>query len=153
MKTFLILSDTHGNIADLNKLKGIMSECDYIIHLGDYQSDMRTFSLEFADKIYSVKGNCDGGGIDLILEVENKRILMTHGDRYGVKSGLYKLTLKAKEVKADIVLFGHTHTPFNQEIDGITFINSGTMGRYGEKTYCYMVIAGEKVVSKIVSVE
>ena len=152
MKTFLILSDTHGNIAAMNKLKGIMAECDYIIHLGDYHRDLQSFSEEFCEKIYSVNGNCDGGGKDLVFEVDGKKILLTHGDRYDVKSSLYKLLLKAKEIKADVVMFGHTHCPVVEERDGILFINPGTLNGYTEKTYCYMVLTGGKAVAKIVNV-
>ena len=152
MKTFLILSDTHGNIAAMNTLKGIMAECDYIIHLGDYHRDLQSFSEEFCEKIYSVNGNCDGGGKDLVFEVDGKKILLTHGDRYDVKSSLYKLLLKAKEIKADVVMFGHTHIPVVEERDGILFINPGTLNGYTEKTYCYMVLTGGKAVAKIVNV-
>ena len=43
MKTILVLSDTHGNLSDMEKLKGIMAESDYVFHLGDYQSDILAF--------------------------------------------------------------------------------------------------------------
>lgn len=153
MKTFLILSDSHGNLSALQKLKGIMGECDYIIHLGDYYHDTYSFSQEFCEKIYAVKGNCDGGGEDLVFEACGKKILLTHGDRYSVKTSLYKLTLKAKEIGADIVLFGHTHHSEITEIDGITFINPGTLSAYGDATYAYMVISGSKVIAKIVNIQ
>ena len=128
-----------------------MAECDYIVHLGDYYRDLHPFYQEYCDKIYAVKGNCDGGGDDLVFEVEGKKILLTHGDRYGVKSTLLKLVLRAKEVGADLVLFGHTHIAESCEIDGITFINPGTLSVYGKQTYCYTVIAGGKIVYKIVN--
>ena len=40
MKKLLILSDTHGNISAMEKLKTIMAESDYIIHLGDNEKDI-----------------------------------------------------------------------------------------------------------------
>jgi hypothetical protein len=40
---------------------------------------------------------------------------------------------KAKEEKADICLFGHTHNPYTNYIDSIHFMNPGAvfMGSYG----------------------
>lgn len=152
MKTFFIVSDTHGHVAPLEKLKGIMQESDYIIHLGDYFSDMRPFEREFYKKLYAVKGNCDGGGADEILDVSGYKILLTHGDRYGVKSSLYKLLLRAKELGVNAVFYGHTHVAKIEEIDGITFINPGNMQSFIEKTYCYAVLYNGKLTAKIVPV-
>ena len=151
MKTLLILSDTHNNIKALEQLSSIMKDSDYIIHLGDYQKDIMLFR-EYSNKIYSVKGNCDGGGEDLVLEIENTKLLLTHGDKYSVKTTLTNLLFRAKEIGANVVLYGHTHIPKIEEYDGITFINPGTLSYYGEKTYCYLVINGNKTVSKIVSI-
>ena len=149
MKTILVLSDTHGNLSDMEKLKGIMAESDYVFHLGDYRSDMLAFR-EFSSKIYSVCGNCDGGGNDEIVEIEGLKIMLTHGDRYSVKNGLYKLILKAKEICADVVFFGHTHNACVEKEDGVYLINPGSMTRYGERSYCYAVVYDKKITAKIV---
>lgn len=152
MKTFFIVSDTHGHTAPLEKLKGIMLESDYVIHLGDHASDMRPFERESYKKLYSVKGNCDGGGQDELLIVDGYKILLTHGDRYGVKSTLYKLLLKAKELGVSAVFYGHTHIAKIEEIDGITFINPGNMQSFIEKSYCYAVLHNGVLTAKIVTV-
>ena len=39
--------------------------------------------------------------------------MMTHGDLYGVKSGLGRLVKAADDKDVDIVLFGHTHLPLS----------------------------------------
>ena len=41
MKTIVVISDTHGHRAGIEKLKPLFAENDYIIHLGDGASDMR----------------------------------------------------------------------------------------------------------------
>lgn len=153
MKSFIIVADSHGNIADLLKLKGIFSESDFVVHLGDYYTDIRKMPLNFGEKLYIVKGNCDGGGEDLVLETEGKKILITHGDRYGVKQSLLKLELYAKQIGADIVLYGHTHISDITEKDGITFINPGTLNRYSKKSYCYMALYNGKITAKIVEID
>ena len=150
MKTLLIVSDTHGNIEGVKNLSKIMGECDYVFHLGDFCTDLRGLDSEIYDKLYFVKGNCDGGGDDLFLEIEDVKIMLTHGDRYGVKSSLTKLYLKAKERGVSVVFYGHTHTPIEEEYDGVKFINPGTLSIYGNKTYCYAVINKDKITTKIV---
>ena len=153
MKKLVIVSDTHGNLKNLEKLLPIIEESDLIIHLGDYSSDLKVLSPELYDKLYYVKGNCDGGGEDAFFEAENLKIMMTHGDRYGVKQSLTKLYLKAKEMKIDVVLYGHTHIPKIEEYDGITFINPGCMSIFSNKTYCYAVVNNDKIIAKIVDIK
>lgn len=150
MKTILVLSDTHGNISALEKLVPIMKDSDYIFHLGDFERDIKLFK-EFDNKIVSVKGNCDGGGKDQIIEIENNKILLTHGDKYGVKQSLLRLTLKATELGANLVFYGHTHLPKIEEYNGITFINPGSATAFSNRSYCYTVICKDKIVSKIVN--
>ncbi len=151
MKKILVLSDTHGDLTSIESLKSIIKESDYVFHLGDYQRDILVFR-EFADKIFSVKGNCDGGGDDLVLEIEDTKLLLTHGDRYGVKQSLDMLLRKAKELKVDAVFFGHTHDAIIEIHDGIWFINPGATKSFYKKTYCYTVVRGKQITSKIVPI-
>ena len=151
MKKILVLSDTHANISALEKLTNIMAESDMIFHLGDHQKDILLFK-EFQDKIYSVKGNCDGGGSDQIIQVENLKILLTHGDKYGVKNDLYNLFLKAKELGVDVVFYGHTHDACIMNEQGIYLINPGALKGFFQKSYCYAVVYGDKITAKIVDV-
>ena len=41
MKTIVVISDTHRNTAPLDKISVVLSECDYIFHLGDMTSDAK----------------------------------------------------------------------------------------------------------------
>lgn len=150
MKSIIALSDTHGNIQAIEKIMPIIRESDYLFHLGDFFSDVKVFSNEVGEKTHAVLGNCDGGGTDEILTIEDCKILLTHGDKYGVKSGLINLSLKAKELGVNVVFYGHTHLPKIESVDGITFINPGNATRYGQKTYVYAVINKGKILAKIV---
>lgn len=152
MKTIVVLSDTHGNISAIERIYQILKESDYIIHLGDYQSDIMLFAREFGNKIISVKGNCDMGGGYEIIEIEGVKILITHGSDYGVKNGLTRLNFKAKEVGANVVFYGHTHISNIQEFDGVTFINPGAMKNFLNKSYCYAVAHNGKLTAKIVDI-
>ena len=145
----VIISDTHKNLGAIEKLLPVMKESDAVFHLGDFSSDIKPFAGELK-KLYFVKGNCDGGGEDLTEEIEGLRILITHGDRYGVKTSMTRLLLKAKEENVRAVFYGHTHIPAIETVGGIKFINPGSMARYGEKTYCYAVINNGKIICKTV---
>lgn len=154
MKTFVILSDTHGNQESIHKLEQIFAESDYILHLGDHCTDMREVAKRFPEKTYVCAGNCDFGAAGLdeyVLEAEGHRIFFCHGHRYGVKSGHADLLRRAKELDCDIALYGHTHDAFCEQVEGVYLINPGNMTRYSaEKSYCYMCLHGEKVVPVIV---
>ncbi len=152
MKKITVISDTHGNICAVEKLLPIMKESDYVFHLGDFNQDIKLYENELGSKVYSVLGNCDGGGSDCVLEIDGVKILLTHGDRYGVKQSNYKLLLWAKELGVNVVFYGHTHDAKIEEVDGITLINPGCMTRYSENTYCYAVVYDGKITTQIVKV-
>ena len=155
MKTFVILSDTHRNTAPLQKIATVLSECDYIIHLGDMASDARELAREYPEKTYVLAGNNDfwGGESEIVLDAEERRIFACHGHRYGVKSGTERLVAAAKEHMCDIALFGHTHEAFVGEEDGVLLVNPGCMTRYSPRwSYCYLVISGKKAVATIVNI-
>lgn len=153
MKTFLIISDSHGRRAAIEKLKPLMAENDYIIHLGDGAGDMREITGEYPEKVYSLKGNCDlyGGQEECVIEAEGLSIFCCHGHKYGVKSGISRLAARAKALGCEIALYGHTHRAAIEEKDGVLCINPGAAGSYSDPSYCYLVVHGRKPTATIVS--
>jgi putative phosphoesterase len=123
-----VLSDTHGikNIAE--KAMENMKDVNMVLHAGDLVSDARHLeTLKY--KVHCVAGNCDCYSIETtekILEIQNKRIFLTHGHIYKVKFGYEKLLVRAKQLFADVVVFGHTHLPENLYMDNILFFNPGS---------------------------
>ena len=150
MKKIVVLSDTHGNYSVIEKLLPIINESDYVFHLGDFERDIELFSRSIISEIYSVSGNCDGGSSEQIVEVEGVKILLTHGNKYNVKTSLTSLLFRAKELGVDAVFYGHTHVPDIQSVDGIYLINPGCATRFSGNSYCYTVIHNKKVTSTIV---
>ena len=59
MKTLVVISDTHRNLAPLDKIATVLSECDYIVHLGDMASDAKDLMRAYPEKTYVVAGNND----------------------------------------------------------------------------------------------
>lgn len=153
MKTILVLSDSHGNKKALDKLEMQMEKADYIFHLGDHYYDMKDYLEKFGNKIYTVFGNCDGGGDDYEIFIEGVKILLTHGDRYHVKSSLLRLSLEAQERKCRLVFYGHTHRANIVEDYGVILANPGTLERCGEKTYLIAEIDDGKIDLKHYNLE
>lgn len=144
---FLVLSDSHGRTKNiLEALSRQIRRPDGIIFLGDGLRDL--MYCEVGDiPVYSVRGNCDTSSFfgDIssddvrIIEACGKRIMLTHGHLYGVKSGLSRLIYAAAEKNADVVVFGHTHAPLEMRIDSsdsdildkpLYLLNPGSVGGY-----------------------
>lgn len=130
----LLFSDSHGAksyMADAINAHG--KSTDLIIHLGDHIRDAQFISDYYPQFRYElISGNCDGifAHALRILELEGKRILITHGHTLGVKSGLEKLYCCAVENKCDAAFFGHTHQPLHVCKNGIHLVNPGCAPSY-----------------------
>lgn len=134
-----IVSDTHRFSKYICKCAEYIEDCDVLIHLGDNTDDIQELTKNFYGEVYAVKGNCDYEDKypnEQLLYLAGKKIFITHGHKYGVKMSMTNIYYKGKEVEADIVLFGHTHIHYLEEVDGIIFMNPGSIslprssGRY-----------------------
>lgn len=124
-----VMSDTHRHSYAIKQVSKLIQDADIAIHLGDNVEDVEILKQSYKGKILNVRGNCDFTGlapIERLEEIEGKKIYMTHGHKYNVKYDLLKLKYRAKEVGADIVLFGHTHESLELYEDGIWFVNPGS---------------------------
>lgn len=134
----LVLSDSHSSLRFMREcIKVIKPDC--MIHLGDYAQDGQVIRSENPQMLFfQVSGNCDGfvgrtpADSTLLCEVEGVKLLLTHGHRYQVKTGLDKLIAYAREMGVDGVLFGHTHEALCwHETDGLWILNPGAAGFWG----------------------
>jgi putative phosphoesterase len=76
---------------------------------------------------------------EIRIEIEGKRILLCHGSPRSNTEYLFEnrsdgflrqFTASGKhDAQADVIVFGHTHVPYHREVDGVHFINSGSVGR------------------------
>ncbi|MCL2562839.1 MAG: YfcE family phosphodiesterase [Oscillospiraceae bacterium] len=125
----LVFSDSHNTIASMEKAVREISP-DLILHLGDYETDAKVLAKAFPHiPLRFVRGNCDL--ISKTPETEDfiiaeKRIVMTHGHRYKVKSDLTALCNMGHFAEADLLLFGHTHIPYYEQISKMHVLNPGS---------------------------
>lgn len=155
MKKITVVSDSHGNRAALDGLDGVFKESDLIIHLGDTSSDGSYIAKKHPDKTVIINGNCEAvnvGERERVLEVEGVKIFACHGHLYSVKTTLSRLADRTKELNCNVALYGHTHAAKESEIGGVTLLNPGTLSRYADESYLYIVVHDGKFTQKIVRI-
>jgi putative phosphoesterase len=140
-KKLLVFSDSHGSVTILKSVfnwakdhippNGTISAAAC---LGDGVSDLRTAAdtTGFYSDWKLVRGNNDYG-ISLpeaaVFSFCEHRFFMCHGHRHNLHGGYHSLLAAAKNNDADVVLFGHTHVPFQKKIGGILLVNPGSVSR------------------------
>lgn len=160
---YLVVSDIHGSSFYANKIKEIFNKenPDKLILLGDlyYHGPRNPLTLEYnpmevasifnslKDKILCVRGNCDAEVDQMISEFEikdslqltinNKNFFFTHGHKYNIDNMPNGI---------DILVYGHFHTGFIKERNGVIVINAGSISLPKENTAnSYLIIDNEEI--------
>ena len=162
MTRILVVSDSHGGQYHLEKLpefvdavlymkgidiRGVASFC------GNAGKDARWLEKRLDIPVSFVAGNCDWSAHcdrELRLNVEGKRLLLTHGDRFGVKYGCDRLSYYAEESMMDAALFGHTHRPFAGYVGRALLINPGALKN---GSLCVLDISPRDIVPRILDID
>lgn len=165
----LIVSDIHGSGYYANKLLEIVEKenPDKIVLLGDlyYHGPRNPLTEKYGpmevanilnslkDKILAIKGNCDAEVDETIsefkfnenieLEIDGLNMFFTHGHKYNMDM------LPPLGVKIDIMFYGHFHTGFIKEENGIIFANPGSISlpRNGSE-HSYLIYENRKLTLK-----
>ncbi|MDR7869237.1 MAG: metallophosphoesterase [Tissierellaceae bacterium] len=155
----VVISDTHSDNKDIiDAILAMDKKIDMLIHLGDHADDGEKISKILGIPSIIVKGNCDYDSKyndSELVELENKKIFLTHGHNYNVNLSLDRLYYEALEMGADIALYGHTHVPVNIVHDDIIIMNPGSpsLPRDGSNTKTFGIIEiGEKIKTEILSI-
>ena len=159
----LIISDTHGNAFAVREILARHSDAEVVLFLGDGLSDVE--ELAYYDKRrvwYVVRGNCDmrplfcGEVVEKTLELylNGRKIIMTHGDLYNAKWGMDSLKELARSRGADIVFFGHTHTPCEEYVSEphpFYLFNPGSVA-YPSQSFGILTLQGGSVLFSVGSI-
>lgn len=124
-----VMSDSHGDLAAIRQGVNQIPDADMWLHAGDCSQDAEYLRSLVTVPVLAAKGNCDGhtaAKIDEFLEVEERKIWLTHGHRYGVKQGTQDLVEWGKDYEIDIIIYGHTHKADNRWCEGILLFNPGS---------------------------
>ena len=89
---------------------------------------------------------------DLRFEADGRRLLLVHGSPRKINEYLFEdrplssFQRLAASSNADVIAFGHTHKPYQKSVDGVLFVNVGSVGKPKDLDWraCYVVLdAGE----------
>lgn len=134
----LVFSDSHRSLQGMRDAVEL-ERPDYVVHLGDLERDAQLLSQEYPTlAVTGVPGNCDGfnfSPLQKLVTYGHTRVLMSHGHIWGVKGGYGAAIAAAQKCDAHILLFGHTHVPYCQQLEsGLWVMNPGSIrdsGNYG----------------------
>ncbi|MFC1703409.1 metallophosphoesterase family protein [Candidatus Omnitrophota bacterium] len=128
-----VLADTHIPIQanDIpKKVYDILSDVDLIIHAGDVVNMDFLKRLKEIAEVKAVHGNMDSSEVRKalpdkeVLECNSFKIGVTHGSGPPIKQ-LESLKSYFNE-KVNVIIFGHSHVPVNETINGILYFNPGS---------------------------
>ncbi|MHB1133774.1 MAG: metallophosphoesterase family protein [Chloroflexota bacterium] len=129
-----VVSDTHlprfGRALPPRLMAGLRG-VDLILHAGDLTEMFVLDLLREIAPVEAVHGNVDGAEVlwalpnQRVVEVGGKRIGLTHG--HGMAGSTPSRARQAFAGSTiDVVVFGHSHTPYNEEVDGLLLFNPGS---------------------------
>ena len=125
-----IISDTHNLLRP--EVLEVFSQVDHILHGGDVGDAEILIQLEAVAPVTAVFGNTDGSDMRSRLpkvaeiQLDGFDIVVTHGDQLGHPT---PTLLNKAFPKAEIIVFGHTHTPVLELVDRtVTVMNPGSAG-------------------------
>lgn len=141
----LVVSDTHGRTKNLEKVLARVSPIDYLLHLGDVGIDTYAIERLVNCPCCFVAGNNDFFSSlpkERVVKICGQTIFMTHGHNYYVSSQKGLLCRVAAEQGATIALFGHTHIPYLEEMNGLMLANPGSISlpRQADHLPSYLLI-------------
>jgi len=124
-----VISDTH-NFFD-PKIQTLFEGVEHILHAGDIGLPKILLELQQIAPVTAVCGNTDDAGfhyeLTATIELAGRRFLVHHivnphdlGD---------SLRERVNRERPDVVVFGHTHKPFHQTVQGTLYFNPGYAGK------------------------
>lgn len=129
-----VIADTHlrsGRVRLPQKLKQGLAGVDLILHAGDWMTMELLPELERIAPVEGVAGNNDGRdiidrfGFSKILELAGYRIGLIHGHQ-GYRHTPLNAAAAFADQAVDAIIFGHSHIPFNQILQGVLLFNPGS---------------------------
>jgi uncharacterized protein len=123
-----VISDTHDFLDE--QIAGLFEGVDHILHGGDVGLPWLILKLRAIAPVTAVLGNTDTG-ISLreteIVLLEGRKFLLHH--IVSPHAPHHVIGRRIAREKPDVVVFGHTHKPFCEKLEGTLYLNPGYAGR------------------------
>jgi putative phosphoesterase len=114
-----VLADTHDHLP--SAVSSAVAQADEIWHLGDICSPHILAELRrLGPPVHAIRGNCDRPSIapdSLCLERGGHHFYLVHEPPFAVPEA------------AGFALHGHTHVPRDETIQGVRYLNPGSIGK------------------------
>ncbi|HEU4887476.1 MAG TPA: metallophosphoesterase family protein [Thermoanaerobaculia bacterium] len=122
-----VISDTHGVLHPA--VAGVFANVDAIIHAGDIGGEHVLAALRKLAPLTFVDGNNDDATGEEIVRTKlgTLRVLLTHILPRPHKPAA-RVVASLRDEPADVVVFGHSHLPHNEIIDGVRYFNPASSG-------------------------
>jgi putative phosphoesterase len=123
-----VISDTHGMFDQ--SIVSIFEGVEAIIHAGDIGKLDVIDRLEEIAPVFAVEGNNDSFNrfpVERIEEFAGRQVLIRHifGELHQLKQSDRKMV---EEVQPQVIVFGHSHRPYQHMLDGTLLFNPGSAG-------------------------
>ena len=147
-----VISDTHVSRLDeiptpiLVALAGV----DLIVHAGDFTERHVLDGLRTLGEVKAVHGNMDSEELKEILPEEE--LFVVNGKKVGLVHGWggpWGIAHRVREVfsNVDLIIYGHSHEPCNQYIQGCLLFNPG-----GARDSFGLVTVDDDITAEIIRV-
>jgi putative phosphoesterase len=131
VKRILVISDTHITKLDEfpSALIKIAEKSDLVVHAGDFCSFDVLDGLRKINDVIAVQGNMDDSSIRDVLsltedfEIDGVKFGLTHG--YGSPGSVAENVVNSFS-DVDVLIFGHSHLPYNEKRYGCLLFNPGS---------------------------
>lgn len=123
-----VISDTHGFLDP--RVENFFAGVDHILHAGDIGNPLIELELKFIAPVTLVLGNNDAGlpfKETEVITLAEKKFLLHH--IVNPRALSEKMASRIHRDRPDVVVFGHTHKPFAEMVDGTFFFNPGYAGK------------------------
>lgn len=146
MMRIAVISDTH-NFLDPG-IPNLFAGVDHILHGGDIGLPAILLELEQVAPVTAVAGNTDDPGFPYrrtqAVELARRKFLIEH--MVNPHAPAEPLRARLARERPDVVIFGHTHKPFCETVNGTLFFNPGYAGkpRFGLKRTVAILHCDEK---------
>lgn len=128
-----VISDTHTSGSSRPIPEGAwpyLESADHILHAGDVTDPSVLDELKALAPLTVVMGNCDGWDIrewgaedEAVTELGGLNIAMLHDS--GPRDGRRR-RMQSRFPDARVVVFGHSHLPWNEDREGLLLFNPGS---------------------------
>ena len=163
---YLVVSDIHGSGYYAEKIEEIVKKenPDKIILLGDLYyhgprnrltdgynpMEVSKILNKYKDIILCTRGNCDAEVDEMISEfkfedsiqltIGEKNFFFTHGHKYNIDN---------IPQNTDVLVYGHFHTGYIKEKDGVLCVNAGSISLPKNNTpHSYLIIDDNQIILK-----